>query len=201
MSKKKKEETSRFQPLRWAVGVPLGSNPLIILDFLSILVIVWLISWMALLIAQFYFDGFVHLQHLKGAAVLASDLSALLTIFYLGVCFLMLRNRYAAVYRFDENGIFCDNLKTFPRALKWKPLHFRCYPIKDPDESGKKVSKHISWHEIVKAPKLAELRVIFLKGKRGTLLRIYCPTEEIMNEAAERIHERILHENGSSEKE
>ncbi len=176
--------------LAWYAGVPLGSNPLILLDFLSLLAVSFMICWFVVLASQFYFDGYVERAHLWGAAVIAADLCFLFTIFYAVVCFIALRNRYAAHYRFDENGVSCDNLRTFPRALEWKILHFRAYPIVEPRDYSKNISKHTAWDDVTRVTELPELRVLVLRGRRGTLQRVYCPDEKIYAAAREFILER-----------
>ena len=67
--------------LRWSAGVPVGTNPLILLDFFTIMAVVFLLAWLILLAAQFYFDGFVQMQHVRGAAVVALDLCLLCAVF------------------------------------------------------------------------------------------------------------------------
>ena len=168
--------TKRQEPeLSWRVGVPVGSNPLILLDFASILVVAFLLAWLVLLAAQFYFDGFVTAAHVWSGAIVAFDFCVLLAIFYAVVCFLVMRNRYAALYRFDRTGAHCDNLKCYPKALEWKALHCLCYPIDPPPFSPRSVEKHVAWSDVARVAELRPLRVLLLKGRRGTLMRVYCP--------------------------
>lgn len=176
--------------LRWYAGVPLGSNPLIFLDFVSLIAVVFMIGWFVVLAAQFYFDGYVAREHLWGAAVISADLCFLFAVFYAAVCFVALRNRYAAQYRFDENGVLCDNMRCFPRALRWKPVHFRCYPIEEPKDFSKNIARRTAWADVTRVSELPELRVLVLRGKRGTLQRVYCPDEETYAAAREYVRDR-----------
>ena len=164
--------------LRWTAGVPVGTNPLILLDFLTIEAVVFLLAWLILLAAQFYFDGFVHLSHVRGAAVIGLDLCLLCAVFYVVVAFVVLRNRYAAAYRFDENGARCENLRCFPRALGSAFLRFRPFAVEPPQSWSKSVEKQVSWADVSEAAELPSLRVLLLKGRRGTLMRVYCPDAE-----------------------
>jgi hypothetical protein len=182
--KKKKDETPSLQ---WYVGVPLGSNPLILLDFASALAVTFMLGWLVILIAQLYFDGYIGLSHLRGAAIVSMDLCFLLCIFYIVVCFGVLRNRYAAQYRFDVNGAHCDNMRAYPKALTRRLLHFRCYPIEPQREFSKNVERHTHWADVTKITELPELGVLVLRGRRGMLLRIYCPDEKIYRSAREYI--------------
>ena len=72
--------------LRWFAGVPLGTNPLILLDFFTLLAIAWVVSWGALVATQFVLGGYVDVSHYKGAAVVASYLSLIFIGFYGVVC-------------------------------------------------------------------------------------------------------------------
>ena len=115
--------------LRWYVGVPLGTNPLILLDLSILLTIGWSVSWLSLLALQAGFGGYVDASHVKGAALV----SGYLVLAFLGlfgvVCFVVMRNRYAALYRFDEEDAFCDNMRCSPRAADGRRLHFTGSPI------------------------------------------------------------------------
>ena len=185
------QKQSSSPALRWSAGVPVGTNPLILLDFFTIMAVVFLLAWLILLAAQFYFDGFVQMQHVRGAAVVALDLCLLCTVFYVVVAFVALRNRYAAVYRFDANGAHCDNLKCFPRALQGAFLRFRAFPIEMPQSWSKSVDKHVPWGDVNEASELASLRVLLLKGRRGTLMRVYCPDDETYAAALRYAQEKL----------
>ena len=177
--------------LRWTSGVPVGTNPLILLDFLTIEAVVFLLSWLILLAAQFYFDGFVHLSHVRGAAVIALDLCLLCALFYVVVAFVVLRNRYAAVYRFDENSARCENLKCFSKAADSALVHVRAFPVEPPQSWSKSVEKQVTWADVTDVTELASLRVLLLKGRRGTLMRVYCPDGETYAAALRFARERI----------
>lgn len=181
----KKKAAGKETPLQWYVGVPIGSNPLIFVDFVTALIVTFSLSFLVILAAQFYFDGYIGEAHLRGAAVISADLCLLLCVFYAVVCFVALRNRYAAQYRFDVNGALCDNLKAYPRARVKKLLHFRCYPIEDQREFSKDVQRHVHWEDVTRVVEFPELGVITLKGRRGMLLRVYCPDEKIYRSARE----------------
>ncbi|MGI6074985.1 MAG: hypothetical protein ACOYD9_01270 [Pyramidobacter sp.] len=172
-------------PLQWYVGVPIGSNPLILVDFATALVVTFLLCFLVILAAQFYFDGYVGGAHLRGAAIISADLCLLLCVFYAVVCFIALRNRYAAQYRFDVNGARCNNLKAYPKPKVKKALHFRCYPIEDQREFSKNVERHVHWEDVTRVAELPELGVLTLKGRRGMLLRVYCPDEKTYRSARE----------------
>ena len=183
--------------LRWYAGVPVGTNPLILLDFATILTVAFLLTWLILLASQFYFDGSVQAVHLRGAAVIAFDFCLLFTLFYVVVSFLIMRNRYAAYYRFDKNGAHCNNLKCYPKELTKCIAHFRCFPIETPNDCIRNVEKHASWADVEHVVELESLRVLLLKGRHGTLMRVYCPDAHSYAEALDysltKCRERLSH--------
>ncbi|MDY4031882.1 MAG: hypothetical protein SOY64_02275 [Pyramidobacter sp.] len=176
--------------LRWFVGVPLGTNPLILLDFSTLLAIAWVVSWGALVATQFVLGGYVDISHYKGAAVVASYLSLIFIGFYGVICFIITRNRYAALYRCDRAAILCENMRCAPRALERRLLRFAPYPIEPVRDPIRSVERRALWKDVTKVRKIDDLRVIVLKGKRGTLMRVYCPDEKIYAEALAFVAER-----------
>jgi len=176
--------------LRWFTGVPLGTNPLILLDFVTLLAIAWVVSWGALVATQFVLGGYVDVSHYKGAAVVASYLSLIFIGFYGVICFIITRNRYAALYRCDRTAILCENMRCAPRALERRLLRFAPYPIEPVRSSIRSVERRALWKDVTKVQKIDTLRVIVLKGKRGTLMRVYCPDDRLYADALAFVTER-----------
>ena len=180
--------------IRWYAGVPVGSNPLILLDFFTIMVISAVLCWGILLLAQFYFDGHVALPHLYGAAVIAFDLCLLFSAFYVIVSFIVMRNGYVARYRLDMTGAHCENIKCRPKATVPGFFHFCCYPVAEPQTYSRCVEKHVSWADVSSFAELRSLRVLILKGRRGTLMRIYCPDSQKYETVLTFLNDRIASE-------
>ena len=194
MSVYDRQTGKRFVPLKWEVGVPVGSNPLIIIDFLSLILVIWGISYLVIIAAQLFFGGEVGKPQLWGAAVLSTDMAVLCVIFYLFTCFVIMRNRYAARYRLDEHGAYCDNIKAFPKAIRKALLHLKGYPIEMPKRQGKVVPRSCPWTDVRHVVEVRELGVIVLRGRWGALMRIYTPDLKTYMEAMEFIAERLASE-------
>ena len=156
--------------LRWYVGVPLGTNPLILLD-------------LSLLALQAGFGGYVDASHVKGAALV----SGYLVLVFLGlfgvVCFVVMRNRYAALYRFDEEDAFCDNMRSNPRAADGRRLHFTGYPIDPILEVIRSTERRARWEDVTTVQPMDAMRVLLLRGRRGVLMRVYCPDDATYDQA------------------
>lgn len=191
-------ESSGEKQLRWFVGVPLGTNPLILLDFGTLLIIAWGVSWVALLLLQFVMGGGIELAHLRDAAAVASYLTVVFTGLYLLICFIIMRNHYAALYRFDGSGIFCENMRCHPKPLHRALIRFQPFEIEPQQTSIRSVERTLSWHEVTRIQLLTELHVLVLKGKRGTLMRVYCPNDAIFTEALAFVKERTQIQSASS---
>lgn len=162
---------------RWSALVPIATNPLILLDVLLVLFVAGGAAVSALLLAQWFFAGFVSIANVAEAFLLALLLDALfLALFFAGV-FLFLRNRYVAVYMIDERGIYCENIRparfTPPDGASF--FMTRAVLLSGQVDVSKSTVRKIYWREVARIEELPEIGVLVLKGRRGTLLRLYCP--------------------------
>ena len=167
------------------MGVPLGTNPLILLDLGTVLAISWTVTWAALLMLQLVLGGDVDSSHFRGAATVANYLTLVFLALFVIICFLIMRNRYAALYRFDPEGIFCDNMRANPRARDGRWIHFRGYPIEPDVQPIRSAERHAYWEDVTKVQPVEEMKVILLKGRRGVLMRVYCPDDAVYAQALE----------------
>lgn len=171
------------EKLRWYVGVPLGTNPLILLDLAILLSIGWAVSWLALLALQAGFGGFLEVSHLREAAGTAGYLILIFLALFGAVCFLVMRNRYAALYRFDPGEAFCDNMRANPKALDGRLFHFRGWPIDPNVEPIRSTDRCVRWEDVTAVQPIDAMRVLLLRGRRGVLMRVYCPDDAVYRQA------------------
>ena len=162
---------------RWSALVPIATNPLILLDVLMVLFVAGGVAVSALLLAQWFFAGFVSIANVREALLLALLLDALFfSLFFAGV-FLFLRNRYVAVYSVNEREIYCENIRparfTPPEGASF--FMTRAILLSGPVEVDKSTVRKVYWREVARIEELPEIGVLVLKGRRGTLLRLYCP--------------------------
>ena len=173
-----------FETLRWFVGIPIGTNPLILLDIVSVLFLAWCVMAVLLLCLQFFFGGYLDRTHLKGAAYVAGFVTLIFTGIFVLAAFVIQKNRYAALYRFEENQVYCENLRAFPHALRpFYLMRWRGYEIEPVEKSLRSVVKCVPWSDVGTISSIGKLHVILLQGRRGTLMRVYCPNEEIFTKA------------------
>ena len=67
----------------------------------------------------------------------------------------------------------------------------RAFPVEPPQSWSKSVEKQVTWADVTDVTELASLRVLLLKGRRGTLMRVYCPDGETYAAALRFARERI----------
>lgn len=170
--------------LRWSALVPIATNPLILLDVFLVLFVAGAVAVSALTAAQWFFAGYVTLANIREAILLALLLDALFLLLFFAGVFLFLRNRYIAVYSIDDREIYCENIRPagFTGPVGSSVFMMRAAPVSGPFNVAKSNVRKIYWREVTRIVELSEIGVIILKGKRGTLLRLYCPGEEIWSD-------------------
>ncbi|NLL37140.1 MAG: hypothetical protein GX256_06425 [Fretibacterium sp.] len=167
--------------LRWYVGVPIGTNPLILMDFATVLVLVWAFAITAVVLLQLFFGHSLTGEHIQAAARLATRLVLLAAAGFAIISFLLLRNRYTALYRLDREGLYCENMRMgwgegglgeLSKSFHWRP--FAVPPLRDP---AKSVTKKVPWRLVDKVLPLEGTRTLLFKSGRGTAARVYCPDD------------------------
>lgn len=183
-------ENAPIKPFGWYVGIPLCTNPLIVLDVVTLASLLWGGGMLFVMIGQATIgDG------LTRGAVIASfyvgmylALAALAAFFLVGV--FIFRNRYAALYRIDAHGIYCEYMRGGIRAVGKTGLFsgFAVEPVRDP---RKTVEKRIPWEDIGSLRVMENARVMVVRGKRGNLAKIYCPDDAVLQKAQTLIRNTI----------
>lgn len=177
--------------LRWYVGVPIGTNPLILLDIASVLLLAWGIITMLLLGLQFFFGGYIEAPQTTEAFSVAAYMTSVFFAIFLLAAFIIQRNGYAALYRFEEKEVYCENLRTSPRPLEasFSP-RWKGYAIENVQDSIRSVVKVIRWEDVSSVYPIESMNVLLLKTKRSTL-RVYCPNNDTFDKALKTAEERI----------
>lgn len=181
MAEHEKEDSGT---LRWFTGVPIVTNPLMALDVLSAAILVF--GGALVFIAagqQFIGDGLTYPALLASAAY-AGYLAAAVLAAFLFMGFFVLSNRYAALYRIDYRGVYCETMRGGKALGKGGGyLAFKPFPV-EPMSPSKSGSKLLVWGDIHGLQPIASMRVILLKGpKGGTIMKIYCPDETVYQAA------------------
>ena len=174
--------------LRWYVGVPVVTNPIIALDIVLAALVVWLgASIFIALGQQFIGDGLTFASFLA-SLVLAGYLAAGILTVYVLVGFFALGNKYVALYRMDDRGVYVETMRG--RGLRGDYFHAKPFPV-GPVERSKSASRLIPWTDIASIQPIPGMRIIILKNARGgTITKVYCPNEKIYTDATTAILDR-----------
>lgn len=177
--------------LRWFSGVPVATNPLILLDLFPALALLWIASVTMILAAQRFFGGALASAHFQAATIFASYLTgALLTAFLLAALGAY-RNCYGALFHLDRGGATCETMRGRVRALSQRRLPTKAFPIEPILNPRRSVTKEVSWSDVKALQCLPALRVILLKGRFSTLMRIYCPDSDTYQQALEYCRSKV----------
>lgn len=180
----KGEATANKGALRWFVGIPVVTNPLMTVDILFLAVTVWVCGTVFVAAGQFFIgDGLTHAA-LMASIAYAGYVSAAIIAIYLFVGLFLLANKYAALYKMDERLVYCETMRGDIKGEHAGFLRFRPFPIEpllNPHKSGVKT---LAWEHVYGALPVPAFRALVLRGKRGgTLMKVYCPDDETYNAA------------------
>jgi hypothetical protein len=189
------------ETLRWFAGVPIGTNPLILMDLGMVLAILWAGSFVFLIFLQLLFGKTLNRIQISAAVGFASFLALFIIGAFLVISFLIFQNRYVALFRFDSEGVFCESIRKGPGSFR-ESMHWRPFPIEPVLNAAKSVTRMVPWGRIHTLEPAAGLQVIFLKGTKKTLMRIYCPDQNTFEQALAfgraRLFDRFSGEGNSS---
>jgi hypothetical protein len=174
--------------LRWHTGVPVATNPLILVDIGSLLVLLWGGTVLFITGLQLVIGDSLQGSHVQGAAVFATYLALFTAAVFLFIAVVFFQNRYVVLYRLDDEKAWCETIKKTPSSLA-ESLHCLPFPVPSPVPPFRSVVKSVPWDGIGKAVPLADVRTILLKRGRGTAMRIYCPDDAVFGEALRFINE------------
>lgn len=183
--------TMPAKPYSWFVGIPICTNPIIALDAMLVAAVLWGGGMLFIMLGQATIgDGLT-----RGAITAAFHISMYLALAalaaYLFVGLLLLSNRYAALYRIDAHGVYCEYMRGSIRAVTRVFLPWRGFAVEPLREPSRTVEKRFGWNEIRSLQLMEGMRVIVLKGRRGTLTKIYCPDQSVFRDAAERLRNNL----------
>lgn len=170
-------ETSK--KLRWFAGVPVATNPIIVLDVVLAVVVVWLGASIFIGLGQHFIGDGLTFASLLASIVLAGYLAlGILAVFFV-VGFFILGNKYVALYRIDDRGVYIETMRGTKGGLR----HAKPFPVA-PASHPKSSSRLIAWGDISSTQAVSGMRVVMLKNEKGgTIAKVYCPTEKMYADA------------------
>lgn len=181
--------TDTEKQLRWFVGVPVVTNPIIVLDVSLASVIVWMGTTLVIAAGQQFIGSGLTYPALMAAAMYATYLAgAIIAVFVIAGLF-VLRNKYAALYRIDDKGVYVETMRA--SGVTGGFFRTRPFPI-GPIQRLKSTPRTFLWKDIAGCQEIYSVRTLALKGKRGTLTKIYCPDEKTYQAARAALNARVI---------
>ncbi len=188
----KSDGRERREPLlRWFCGVPVLANPLILIDLLSAVVIMWFVTVLLVVGAQALLgEGPLLKAHITAACIWACYVSALMPLMYFAVCLVFFRRGYVTLYRLEENGLFMETMRGKNRS--GGVFAIRPFSVEGPFDDSRHVVRDISWTDVKAVTELSGMSTLLLKGRFGTLARVYCPDRQTYTEALAFIRKKAV---------
>ena len=177
-SSEMKANTSSRSSLRWFVGIPVVSNPLMSVDILFTAAVTWICGTVFVAAIQFLIGDGLSYPALLASLTYAGYIAGAILAAFLFVGLFLLNNRYAALYKFENAHVYCENMRGTLRGKEVGFMRYRPYPIKPLLDPFKSSSKTIPWQDIYGVLPVPVFRAMILKGKRGgSLMKVYCPDD------------------------
>jgi hypothetical protein len=161
--------------LRWDADVPIASNPFLLVDFLRCEVITALAVAAMAGIPQWFYGGIgvVQVAAILRLCVMGTLLFAL-GLFVVG--FLMLRNRFYALFVLNEHHIYWEARRRTRGAGVF--LGCRPRPAGANGSSPRAFSREIPWNRVDGFASFPSMRTILVKRGVWEIIRLYMPDDE-----------------------
>lgn len=181
------------ESMRWFVGVPVVTNPLLLQDLFRAAATAWGGVFFLAILVQFAFGGVPGGEEILAAFAFAGWLPLFIFCVFLFFGVVFFRNRYVALYRFDADGVYCESMVKRGGPLK-ESLRRRPFPVGEILEPARSVVKTLPWEEIDAVLPMEDMLVVLLKKKESVRMRLYCPDEahfsRVLSECALRLEEK-----------
>lgn len=184
--------------LRWRVAVPLVSNPFLLMDFTLFAVCGAGLVLFTLLTGVWFTEGRLTVEDLRASAVFTAWIFAAIILAFVVLGLLCFRNRYFALFRFDNEGIYSEGCRgTDQRNDFFCPFTRPC-PVWEPLHSAHVTSRHLPWYKVKSFVDIPSMRVIHLKRGCWHMLRLYTPDAVTHAKVVASLVQRLHKESGKS---
>jgi hypothetical protein len=167
--------------LRWVAGVPVATNPIIALDVALAALAVWFGGTVFIGLGQALIGDGLSRASLLAALALAGYLALGLLAVFFAAGFAVLGNKYLALYRVDERGVYVETRRA--AGLAKDLFHVKPFPaeLASPKNGAARL---VSWTEIHTVQAVPAMRALILKNRNGgTVAKLYCPTDALYEQA------------------
>ncbi|MDD2206342.1 MAG: hypothetical protein WCQ97_07535 [Aminobacterium sp.] len=177
------------KPLSWETGIPMLSNPFVLIEFIIFALFIWIVVTGIGVIAIFGLSGVFTIYALWLAIKVGGFAALMFSGVFVLVSLLFFSNRFYGRFYLDREGVLYVTVRG--RAVSHAPLFAtRPFPVSDLDVT-KRAEKRVYWNRVDTIEPFEKWRVIGLKKKNKTVLRLYCPDKEIYDRALTRCIEAV----------
>ena len=164
--------------VRWNVGVPIMTNPFILVDFARFILITMLVILVMVLIPQWFYTRNIGAREIAALFKLCLLGAALFTACFAVIGIFFLRNRYYALYVLNDQHIYYENIKGNDDS-GFLSLALRPFPVKGRLNAVRGQRREISWQKVDSFVDFPVMRTILLKRGMWEILKLYLPDKAV----------------------
>lgn len=176
--------------VRWHVGVPIMTNPFILVDFARFILITVLIIFVMVLIPQWFYTRSIGTREVAALLKLCALGAALFTACFAAIGIFFLRNRYYALYVLNDRHIYYENIKGSDESGFFS-LALRPFPVKGRLNAVRVQRREISWQKVDSFVDFPAMRTILLKRGMWEILKLYLPDRAVHERARAFLEARL----------
>jgi hypothetical protein len=163
------------ETLRWEAVVPIGTNPFMLLELFQFALMGAGVSAVSLGFGVWAGEGGITMGDVVGALQISGMILAGVIAGFIVMAVVFFGNRYFAVYRIEEDGVYYESSRGSDGSGAWFTLRARPYPVTGDIKADRTCSRHLPWEKADRFQEIASMRVIMLRRGRRHLLRLYMP--------------------------
>lgn len=176
--------------LRWFCGVPLLANPLIWMDLLSVLAVIWFLALLLMCAAQLLFgSGGLLPSHVVASGIYASYLAFILLAVFILTALVFYPKGYVMLYRLEDAACYMESMRG--HVPNGSPLRLRPFALGECFTPKRSVTKEVLWSNVSSFYELPSMKTVILKGRVWSIARIYCPDETVYEAVLDFVRVRV----------
>ena len=180
--------------VRWGVGVPLITNPFILVDLARFVLVAMFVILVMAAIPQWAYAGEFTETQVLAICRLCLWGAALFAIAFAIIGGLFFRNRFYAVYVLNDRHIYYENVKGRDGGFFFI-WNCRPFPMEGSLDVARRISREISWSKVDSFVDFPGMRTILLKRGMWEILKLYTPDEAVHSRVSAFLGSRLKKRN------
>lgn len=179
------------KPLRWETTVPIGTNLFMLMELFQFAFVGAAIAVLLLCSGVLFTEGVVTMTEISAALGIGAMILGGTMAGFVAMAFIFFGNRYFAVYRMDEAGVYHEGSRGHDASGKWFSFGLKPYPVQGEVTKARTRSRHLFWEKVDRFQSIPSMRVIVLRRGFWHLLRLYLPDAATYEQAVAFLKERL----------